>query len=106
MRLFFSSLIFFCFATASAQCTYGDIEITVTGDNYKRITLTNTATGEAYESSTTGTTYDQLPEALNWVGSWEPVGDEGNCRSIYIDWDEYLSLLYKVILIPALRLTY
>jgi len=89
MRLFFSTIIFFYFATASAQCTYGDIEITVTGDNYKRITLTNTATGEAYQSSTTSQNYDQLPEALNWVDSWELVADEGYCKSINIDWDEY-----------------
>jgi hypothetical protein len=89
MRLFFSTLIFFCFATVSAQCTYGDIEISVTetGSTYKRITITNTATGEAYESSNTSQNYDQLPEALNWVGSWVSVSDY--CKSINIDWDEY-----------------
>jgi uncharacterized protein (TIGR02145 family) len=90
MRLFFSSLIFFCFATASAQCTYGDIEITVTGDTYKRIILTNTVSGEAFQSSGTSSTYDQLPEALNSVSQWEPVsfGTEFT-PNLSISWDGY-----------------
>ena len=87
MRLFFSTLVFFCFATASAQCIYGDIVITVTGDNYKRITITNTATGEAYQSSDTGQNYDQLPDALNFVNSWEQIS--GACKSIQIFWENF-----------------
>mgnify|MGYP000212032442 CR=1 FL=1 len=90
MRLFFSSLIFFCFATASAQCTYGDIEITVTGSSNKRIILTNTVSGEAFQSYDTSSNYDQLPEALNSVSQWEPVsfGTEYT-PNLSISWDGY-----------------
>ena len=90
MRLFFSTLIFFCFATASAQCTYGDIEITVTGDTYKTIILTNTVSGEAFQSYDTSSNYDQLPEALNSVSQWEPVsfGTEYT-PNLSISWDGY-----------------
>jgi uncharacterized protein (TIGR02145 family) len=90
MRLFFSTLIFFCFATASAQCTYGNVEITVTGDTNKRIILTNTATGEAYQSYDTSSSYDQLPEALNSVSQWEPLSGGGLCTpATSISWVAY-----------------
>ncbi len=89
MRLFFSTLIFFCFATASAQCTYGDIEITVTGDTYKTIILTNTVSGEAFQSYDTSSNYDQLPEALNWVGSWEAVNGTEYTPNLSISWNGY-----------------
>ena len=92
MRFFFSTIIFFCFASASASgpCTYGDIEITVTGDTYKRIILTNTVSGEAFQSSDTSSNYDQLPEALNSVSLWEPVsfGTEYT-PNLSISWDGY-----------------
>ena len=90
MRLFISTLIFFCFATVSAQCTYGDIEITVTGETYKRIILTNTASGEAFQSYDTSSNYDQLPDALNSVSQWEPLSGGGPCTTtISISWVAY-----------------
>ena len=76
MRLFFSTLVFFCFATVSAQCIYGDIEITVTGSSNKRIILTNTANGESFQSYDTSPNYDYsfFPEALNSVTGSRNIG--------------------------------
>jgi uncharacterized protein (TIGR02145 family) len=92
MRLFFSTLVFFCFATASAQCTYGDIEITVTGSSNKRIILTNTANGESFQSYDTSPNYDYsfFPEALNSVSEWERLSGGGFCSTnINISWVGY-----------------